>query len=136
AMTSDSNPRYCHLDPEEGARLAVAEAARNLACAGALPIGTTDCLNFGSPERPEIMWQFARSIDGIAAACRALEAPIIGGNVSFYNETEGKAIHPTPMIAMVGLLEDVKTAMTQWFKSEGDLIFLIGDPGGSLAGSE
>ncbi|HZN05083.1 MAG TPA: phosphoribosylformylglycinamidine synthase subunit PurL, partial [Candidatus Polarisedimenticolia bacterium] len=137
ALTSDCNARYCYLDPEEGARLAVAEAARNLACAGAFPIGTTDCLNFGNPERPEIMWQFARAIDGIADACLALEAPIVGGNVSFYNETEGKAIHPTPMIGMVGLLEDVRKSMTQWFKREGDAIYLLGDPSSaSLAASE
>ncbi|HYV84606.1 MAG TPA: phosphoribosylformylglycinamidine synthase subunit PurL [Patescibacteria group bacterium] len=136
AMTSDSNPRYCYLDPEEGAKLAVAEAARNLACAGATPLGTTDCLNFGNPERPEIMWQFARSIDGIAAACRALEAPIIGGNVSFYNETAGKAIHPTPMIAMVGLIEDARAALTQWFRRAGDVIVLLGEPQGDLAASE
>jgi phosphoribosylformylglycinamidine synthase len=136
ALTSDCNPRYCYLDPEEGARLAVAEAARNLACAGAVPIGTTDCLNFGNPERPEIMWQFVRSIDGIADACRAFEAPIVGGNVSFYNETEGKAIHPTPMIAMVGLLEDVRAALTQWFRNQGDAVLLLGEPGGSLAASE
>jgi phosphoribosylformylglycinamidine synthase len=136
ALTSDSNPRYCFLDPEEGARLAVAEAARNLACAGASPIGTTDCLNFGNPERPEIMWQFARSIEGIADACRALEAPIVGGNVSFYNETEGKAIPPTPMIAMVGLLDDARRALTQWFRREGDVVLLLGEPRGSLAASE
>jgi phosphoribosylformylglycinamidine synthase len=136
ALTSDCNARYCYLDPEEGARLAVAEAARNIACAGATPIGTTDCLNFGNPERPEIMWQFARAIDGIASACRALEAPIVGGNVSFYNETEGKAIHPTPMIGMVGLFEDVRKSLTQWFKREGDVIYLLGDPAGSLAASE
>ncbi|HEU4400960.1 MAG TPA: phosphoribosylformylglycinamidine synthase subunit PurL [Candidatus Polarisedimenticolia bacterium] len=136
ALTVDCNARHCYLDPFEGARLAVAEAARNLACAGALPVGTTDCLNFGNPERPEIMWQFERAIDGIAEACRALEAPIVGGNVSFYNETEGKAIYPTPTIAMVGLLEDVKGALTQWFKNEADLIFLLGEPQGSLAGSE
>ncbi|MBI1951219.1 MAG: phosphoribosylformylglycinamidine synthase subunit PurL, partial [Acidobacteria bacterium] len=136
ALTVDCNARYCHLDPAEGARLAVAEAARNLACAGAVPIGTTDCLNFGNPERPEVMWQFEQSIDGIADACRVLEAPIVGGNVSFYNETEGKGIHPTPAIAMVGFLEDVKGAITQWFRREGDLVFLLGDPEGSLAGSE
>ena len=136
ALSVDCNARHCYLDPFEGARLAVAEAARNLACAGAEPVGTTDCLNFGNPERPEIMWQFERAIDGIAEACRALEAPIVGGNVSFYNETEGKAIHPTPTIAMVGVLEDVKGALTQWFKKEGDLVFLLGDPPGSLAGSE
>jgi phosphoribosylformylglycinamidine synthase len=136
ALTVDCNARHCYLDPEEGARLAVAEAARNLACAGAVPVGTTDCLNFGNPERPEIMWQFERAIDGIADACRALDAPIVGGNVSFYNETEGRAIHPTPTIGMVGVLEDVRSALTQWFKKEGDHVFLLGDPEGSLGGSE
>jgi len=136
AMTSDCNSRYCYLDPAEGARLAVAEAARNLACAGALPVGTTDCLNFGNPEKPETMWQFTETIRGLAEACTALEAPVVGGNVSFYNETDGKAIHPTPMIGMVGLLEDERGALTQWFRREGDLIFLLGEPGGSLGGSE
>ncbi|OLD66621.1 MAG: phosphoribosylformylglycinamidine synthase II [Acidobacteria bacterium 13_1_40CM_2_68_10] len=136
ALTVDCNARYCHLDPAEGARLAVAEAARNLACAGAWPLGTTDCLNFGNPEKPEVMWQFERAIEGIADACRVLDAPIVGGNVSFYNETEGKGIHPTPTIAMVGFLEDVKGALTQWFRKEGDLVFLLGEPAGSLAGSE
>jgi phosphoribosylformylglycinamidine synthase II len=136
AMSVDCNSRYCYLDPAEGARLAAAEAARNLACSGAMPIGSTDCLNFGNPERPEIMWQFERAIEGLADACRALEAPIVGGNVSFYNETEGRAIHPTPTVAMVGLIEDERSALTQWFKREGDLIFLLGDPAGSLAASE
>ena len=136
ALTVDCNARYCHLDPAEGARLAVAEAARNLACAGAVPIGTTDCLNFGNPERPEVMWQFEQAIDGIADACRALDAPIVGGNVSFYNETEGKGIHPTPTIAMVGFLVDVKGAITQWFKKEGDHILLLGEAAGGLGGSE
>ncbi len=136
ALTVDCNARHCYLDPREGARLAVAEAARNLACAGSVPLGTTDCLNFGNPEKPEVMWQFEQSIDGIADACRALDTPIVGGNVSFYNETEGKGIHPTPTIAMVGFLVDVKGAITQWFKREGDLVFLLGDARGSLAGSE
>ncbi|HEV8701521.1 MAG TPA: phosphoribosylformylglycinamidine synthase subunit PurL [Candidatus Polarisedimenticolia bacterium] len=136
ALTVDCNARYCHLDPAAGARLAVAEAARNLACAGAVPIGTTDCLNFGNPERPEVMWQFEQAIDGIADACRAFDAPIVGGNVSFYNETEGKGIHPTPTIAMVGFLVDVKGAITQWFKKEGDLVLLLGGAEGTLGGSE
>jgi len=136
ALTVDCNSRYCYLDPAEGGRLAVAEAARNLACAGAVPLGTTDCLNFGNPEKPEVMWQFEQAIDGIADACRALDAPIVGGNVSFYNETEGKGIFPTPTIAMVGFLIDVKGAITQWFKREGDQIFVLGEPSGSLAGSE
>src|SRR2546425_1108067 len=136
ALTVDCNARYCHLDPADGARLEVAEAARNLACAGAWPLGTTDCLNFGNPEKPEVMWQFERAIEGIADACRVLDAPIVGGNVSFYNETEGKGIHPTPTIAMVGFLEDVKGALTQWFRKDGDVVLLLGEPAGSLAGSE
>ena len=136
ALTSDCNARYCYLDPAEGARLAVAEAARNLSCSGALPIGTTDCLNFGNPEKPETMWQFKETIRGLAEGCATLEAPVVGGNVSFYNETDGKAIHPTPMIGMVGLLDDVRGALTQWFRREGDLVFLLGEPAGSLGGSE
>jgi phosphoribosylformylglycinamidine synthase len=136
ALAVDCNARQCLLDPFEGARLAVAEAARNIACAGGVPIGATDCLNFGNPEKPEVMWQFERAIDGIAEACRVLEAPIVGGNVSFYNDTEGKGICPTPTIAMVGLLEDVRGCTTQWFKKEGDLVFLLGEPGGDLAASE
>jgi phosphoribosylformylglycinamidine synthase len=136
ALAVDCNARQCLLDPFEGARLAVAEAARNVACAGGLPIGVTDCLNFGNPERPEVMWQFERSIDGIAEACRALDAPVVGGNVSFYNETEGKGINPTPTVAMVGLLDDVRGFLTQWFRKEGDLVFLLGDATGGLGASE
>ena len=97
AFSLDGNGRYCYLDPYKGAMLAVAEAARNVACVGALPIGTTNCLNFGNPERPEIMWQFARAVAGIGEACRALNIPITGGNVSLYNETDGQAILPTPV---------------------------------------
>ena len=97
AMSVDGNGRYCYLDPYRGAMLAVAEAARNVACAGARPLGATNCLNFGNPERPAIMWQFARAVEGIGAACRALGVPITGGNVSLYNETDGKAIYPTPV---------------------------------------
>ena len=102
AMSVDGNGRYCYLDPRRGAMLAVAEAARNVACAGATPIGATNCLNFGNPERPEIMWQLVEAIEGIAEACRALDVPITGGNVSLYNETDGEAIYPTPMIGVVG----------------------------------
>ena len=105
AMSVDGNGRYCYLDPKRGAMLAVAEAARNVACAGALPVAATNCLNFGNPERPPIMWQFARAVEGIAEACRALNVPITGGNVSLYNETDGKAIYPTPVIGVVGVLE-------------------------------
>ena len=110
AMSVDGNGRYCYLDPRRGAMLAVAEAARNVACAGALPIGATNCLNFGNPERPEIMWQLVEAIEGIAEACRALDAPITGGNVSLYNETDGKAIYPTPIIGVVGVIEDASAA--------------------------
>ena len=94
AMSTDGNGRYCYLDPRRGAMLAVAEAARNVACAGGVPIGATNCLNFGNPERPEIMWQFVEAIEGMAEACRALDIPITGGNVSLYNETDGNAIYP------------------------------------------
>ncbi len=142
AFTVDCNSRYCYLDPFKGGAIAVAEAARNLAASGAKPIALTDCLNFGNPERPEVMWQFREAIMGISMACRALSIPVIGGNVSFYNETSGASIHPTPTIGMVGLIEDIRYHATQWFKDEGDLIAVIGDGGdgggnpGGLGGSE
>jgi phosphoribosylformylglycinamidine synthase subunit PurL len=137
AMSVDGNGRYCYLDPYRGAMLAVAEAARNVACAGATPLGATNCLNFGNPERPAIMWQFARAVDGIGAACRALGVPITGGNVSLYNETDGNAIYPTPTIGVVGLLEQADRVVSQQFKESGDLILLLGAVGaGELGGSE
>jgi len=136
AMTVDCNGRYCLLHPYEGARLAVAEAARNLVCSGAEPIGLTDCLNFGNPERPEIMWQFVLAIEGLKDACEFLQIPIVSGNVSFYNETNGLSIYPTPMLGMVGLIEDAGRAMTQWFKQEGDDIILLGSSRDDLGGSE
>jgi phosphoribosylformylglycinamidine synthase II len=136
AVSVDGNGRYCYLDPERGAALAVAEAARNVACAGAQPIGATNCLNFGNPERPEIMWQFARVIDGLAAACRALEVPITGGNVSFYNETDGRPIYPTPIVGVVGLLEDASRALARVFPEPGLAIVLLGDAAGALDASE
>src|SRR5262249_35869754 len=105
AMSVDGNGRYCYLDPHRGAMLAVAEASRNVACAGAQPIGATNCLNFGNPERPAIMWQLAEAVRGMSEACRALDVPITGGNVSLYNETDGRAIYPTPVIGVVGLIE-------------------------------
>ncbi len=116
AMSVDGNGRYCFLDPFRGAMLAVAEAARNVACAGAQPIGATNCLNFGNPERPEIMWQFGEAVKGIGEACRALDVPITGGNVSLYNETDGKAIYPTPVLGVVGLLEDATCAVARAFR--------------------
>ena len=136
AMSTDGNGRYCYLNPRRGAMLALAEAARNVACAGALPIGATNCLNFGNPERPEIMWQFVEAVEGLADACRALDIPITGGNVSLYNETDGQAIYPTPVIGVVGLIEDAVHAVSRTFKEAGDEIVLLGEGYGELGGSE
>jgi phosphoribosylformylglycinamidine synthase subunit PurL len=136
AMSVDGNGRYCYLDPRRGAMLAVAEAARNVACAGATPIGATNCLNFGNPERPEIMWQFVEAVEGIAEACRALDVPITGGNVSLYNETNGEAIYPTPVIGVVGVLDDAARVVARAFRDEGDEIVLLGESFGELGGSE
>jgi phosphoribosylformylglycinamidine synthase subunit PurL len=136
AMSVDGNGRYCYLDPRRGAMLAVAEAARNVACAGARPLAATNCLNFGNPERPSIMWQFAQAVEGIGEACRALDTPITGGNVSLYNETDGKAIYPTPVIGVVGLLEHADCVVSRSFKAAGDAIVLLGDGRGELGGSE
>ncbi|MGE0469876.1 MAG: phosphoribosylformylglycinamidine synthase subunit PurL [Nitrospira sp.] len=136
AMTVDCNSRYCLLHPYEGARLAVAEAARNLVCSGAAPIGLTDCLNFGNPERSDIMWQFVMAVEGMKDACEHFQIPIVSGNVSFYNETNGLSIYPTPMLGMVGLIEDSERTMTQWFKAEGDDVFLLGSSREDLGGTE
>ena len=136
AMSVDGNGRYCYLDPRRGAMLAVAEAARNVACAGAVPIGATNCLNFGNPERPDVMWQLVECIEGIADACRALDTPITGGNVSLYNETDGKAIYPTPVIGVVGLIEDASCVLARAFRGADDAIVLLGDGLGELGGSE
>ena len=136
AFSLDGNGRYCYLDPYKGAMLAVAEAARNVACVGALPIGTTNCLNFGNPERPEIMWQFARAVAGIGEACRALNIPITGGNVSLYNETDGKAILPTPVIGVVGLVDQLEHILGQRFNEPEAVVILLGSSIPSLGGSE
>jgi phosphoribosylformylglycinamidine synthase subunit PurL len=136
AMTVDCNSRYCLLHPYDGARLAVAEAARNLVCSGAVPIGLTDCLNFGNPERPDIMWQFVMAIEGMKDACEHFQIPIVSGNVSFYNETNGLSIYPTPMLGMVGLIEHAERTTTQWFKEEGDDVFLLGASREDLGGAE
>jgi phosphoribosylformylglycinamidine synthase len=136
AMSVDGNGRYCYLDPYRGAILAVVEAARNVACSGAEPIGATNCLNFGNPERPEIMWQFGRAVEGITAACRALDIPITGGNVSLYNETDGKAIYPTPVLGVVGLIEDSNNVLRRAFRATDDAIVLFGDTRSELGGSE
>jgi phosphoribosylformylglycinamidine synthase II len=136
AMTVDCKSRYCLLHPYEGARLAVVEAARNLVCSGAEPIGLTDCLNFGNPERPDIMWQFVLAIEGMKDTCEHFNIPIVSGNVSFYNETNGLSIYPTPMLGMVGLIEQADRAMTQWFRNDGDVIVLLGNTRDDLGGSE
>ncbi|HET6851696.1 MAG TPA: phosphoribosylformylglycinamidine synthase subunit PurL [Pyrinomonadaceae bacterium] len=136
AMTLDGNGRYCAANPREGAKLIVAEAARNVVCVGARPIAITNCLNFASPERPEVMWSFSEVVDGMAEACRVLETPVVSGNVSFYNETEGRGILPTPVIGMVGLIEDVKRAVSPGFKKEGDWIALLGTTHDDLSMSE
>ena len=136
AVSTDGNGRYVYLDPRQGARLAVAEAARNVSCAGATPLAVTNCLNFGSPERPDVMWQFAEVVRGMGEACRALGTPVTGGNVSFYNETSGQPIYPTPIIGMVGLLEDAGRAAGQGFRAEGDAILLLGEVGDELGASE
>jgi len=136
AMSVDGNGRFVLLDPRQGARLAIAEAARNVACAGGLPIGATNCLNFGNPERPEIMWQFAEAVAGLGDACRTLDIPITGGNVSLYNETDGKSVLPTPVIGVVGLIEDASRLTLRAFPAAGLDIVLLGDNLGELGGSE
>jgi len=136
ALSVDCNPRWCWLDPREGARAAVAEAARNVACTGATPLATTNCLNFGNPEKPEIMWEFAEAVAGMGEACRALGAPVVSGNVSLYNETSGRAIFPTPTIAVVGLLEDWQRHACAHFGEAGLAVVLLGENREELGGSE
>ncbi|HXN13576.1 MAG TPA: phosphoribosylformylglycinamidine synthase subunit PurL, partial [Candidatus Acidoferrales bacterium] len=136
ALKVDSNPRACALDPYLGSVGVVCEAARNVACAGARPVGITNCLNYGNPERPEVMWQFIRGVDGLRAASLAFGAPVVSGNVSFYNETEGHAIPPTPTIAVLGVMPDVAKHVTQHFKNPGDAIAIVRTAAPSLAASE
>ena len=126
AATTDCNSLYCALDPREGGKIAVAEAARNLTCSGARPLAVTDCLNFGNPYKPENFWQLREAVEGVAEACRAFGTPVTGGNVSLYNESPLGVVDPTPTIAMVGLIDDEKHVTTQWFKNEGDVILLVG----------
>ncbi len=137
AFSVDGNGRYCFLDPYRGAMLAVAESARNVACAGAVPVAATNCLNFGNPERPDIMWQLARAVEGIGAACRALDVPITGGNVSLYNETDGQPIHPTPVLGVVGIVENADRVLGRVVQRSGAVVMLLGDAAGcELGGSE
>ncbi|MGW8427340.1 phosphoribosylformylglycinamidine synthase subunit PurL [Peribacillus simplex] len=136
AMTTDCNSRFIYLDPETGGKIAVAEAARNIICSGAEPLAITDCLNFGNPEKPEIFWQLEKAADGMSEACRSLSTPVIGGNVSLYNETNGEAIYPTPVVGMVGLVSDLQHITTQTFKNESDLIYVVGEAKVEFGGSE
>ena len=136
ALSVDCNSRYCYLDPFMGAQIAVAECSRNVVCSGATPIGLTNCLNFGNPEKPEIMWQFVQSVLGISEACKYFDIPVVSGNVSLYNETKGVSIFPTPTVVVVGLLEDLEHHCTQWFKNSGDLIGLLGLTLEEISGSE
>lgn len=136
AMTTDCNGRFVYLDPEVGGRIAVSEAARNVVCSGAEPLAITDNLNFGSPEKPDIFWQMEKAVDGMAEACRVLDAPVIGGNVSLYNENSKGAIYPTPVVGMVGLVHDTDHITTQGFKAKGDAVFLLGETFAELGGSE
>ncbi len=135
AMSSDCNPRYCYIDPKKGAALAVLESGRNVAMSGATPLAITDCLNFGNPENPEVMWQFAKACEGIKEACSNMETPVVSGNVSLYNETEGVSIYPTPSIAMVGLNDDANRVLASVFQKEGNILLLLGDTVGSFGGS-
>jgi len=136
AVSSDCNGRYCYLDPYVGAQIAFAEAARNVACAGGRPAAITDCLNFGSPEKPEVFWTFHESVRGMSDACKAFEVPVISGNVSFYNESFGQPIYPTPTVGLVGVLQDASKRMTMHFKQAGDVIVLLGETADELGGSE
>jgi len=136
AFVNDCNGRHCYLDPYRGAKAAVAEAARNLSCAGALPVAVTDCLNFGNPEKGEIYWQFEQAVEGLAQACEALETPVVSGNVSFYNESFGKAIYPTPMVGMLGVFDDVSIHIDAAFQDEGDVIVVLGPHAAWMDGSE
>ena len=136
AMTTDCNSRYIYLDPETGGKIAVAEAARNIVASGAEPLAITDCLNFGNPEKPEIFWQIEKATDGMSEACKVLKTPVIGGNVSLYNETSGEAVYPTPVVGMVGLIKDIDHITTQVFKNAGDLVYLLGETKDEFGGSE
>lgn len=136
AMTTDCNARYLYLNPFVGGKMAVVEAASNIVASGGKPLAITDCLNYGNPDKPEIFWELSQSADGIAAACLALDAPVISGNVSLYNETDGQAVYPTPVIGMVGLIEDIDHITTQYVKQAGDLLYVVGELPTGFSGSE
>jgi len=136
AMKTDCNSRYVYLNPKEGTKIAVAEAARNIICSGGIPLAITNCLNFGNPYKPENYWQFSQAIEGMGEACRFFNTPVTGGNVSFYNESPNTAVYPTPTIGMVGKVEKLANVTTSFFKSHGDLIYVLGEDFEELGGSE
>jgi len=135
AMSADCNVRYCYVDPKGGAAAAVIESGRNVAMSGARPLAITDCLNYGNPENPEVMWQFGKGCEGIKEACAKLNTPVIGGNVSLYNETEGVSVFPTPSIATVGVNDDQNNVLMSSFNQEGNLLYLIGETKHEFGGS-
>ncbi len=136
SLSVDGNSRYVVLNPYQGGMISVAEATRNVVCSGARPIGLTDCLNFGNPERKDVMWQFALSVEGISDACRELGVPVVSGNVSFYNETKGMGIYPTPIVGVVGLIEDYELTIRPGFEETGDKVVLLGETKDELGGTE
>jgi len=135
-MKTDCNARYVYLNPKEGTKIAVAEAARNIVCSGGMPLAITNCLNFGNPYKPEIYWQFANAIEGMKEACSYFDTPVTGGNVSFYNESPEAAVYPTPTIGMLGLIEDLNNVTTSYLKEDGDLVYLLGEDKEEMGGSE
>ncbi len=136
AVKTDCNSRYIYLNPKEGTKIAVAESARNIVCSGGVPLAITNCLNFGNPYKPEKYWQFKESIAGMSEACKFFNTPVTGGNVSFYNESPNTAVYPTPTIGMVGLVENLENVTTSYFKSDGDLIYVLGEDFEEIGGSE
>jgi phosphoribosylformylglycinamidine synthase len=136
AVKTDCNGRYVYLNPKEGTKIAVAESARNVVCTGGIPLAITNCLNFGNPYKPEMYWQFKQAIEGMGEACRFFDTPVTGGNVSFYNESPDSAVYPTPVIGMLGLIENIENVTSSYFKGEGDLIYVIGEDYEELGGSE
>ena len=136
AVATDGNGRYCYLDPRMGGRIAVAEAARNVSCTGATPLAATDCLNFGNPEKPAVYYQLQQAVEGMVEACTALGAPVVSGNVSLYNESGGEPIYPTPIVGVLGLLEDVARHCPSRFRGPGDVIALLGETREELGASE
>jgi phosphoribosylformylglycinamidine synthase len=136
SMKTDCNGRYVYLNPRRGGMIAVAESARNVVCTGAVPVAITNCLNFGNPYKPEVYWQFSEAVAGMGEACRVFDTPVTGGNVSFYNESPTASVYPTPVIGMLGVVDDLQMITTSGFKDEGDIILMLGETHGHVGGSE